>query len=98
MKGALVALDERIWKLYGTVSRKGDSTADRPHRRSAVLEAPPRPDAVPADLLRTLAGPAPAAAVPAPVPAGQTDLPAWLEARGIAVASERIGTRLRRSV
>jgi hypothetical protein len=30
----------RIWKLYGTLSRKGDSTGERPHRRTAVLEAP----------------------------------------------------------
>jgi hypothetical protein len=28
----------RIWKLYGTIARKGDSTADRPHRRSRLLE------------------------------------------------------------
>ena len=27
----------RIWKLYGTVSRKGDDTPDRPHRRSRIL-------------------------------------------------------------
>lgn len=27
----------RIWKLYGTLSRKGDSTPERPHRRSAIL-------------------------------------------------------------
>jgi hypothetical protein len=30
----------RIWKLFGTLSRKGDSTPDRPHRRSCILEAP----------------------------------------------------------
>ena len=30
----------RIWKLYGTMSRKGDNTEDRPHRRSRVLAAP----------------------------------------------------------
>ncbi len=29
----------RIWKLYGTVSRKGDSVPERPHRRSRILEA-----------------------------------------------------------
>lgn len=29
----------RIWKLYGTVSRKGDSVAERPHRLSRILEA-----------------------------------------------------------
>jgi hypothetical protein len=27
----------RIWKLYGTVSRKGDSVAERPHRLARVL-------------------------------------------------------------
>ncbi len=30
----------RISKLYGTMARKGDSTADRPHRRSCILEIP----------------------------------------------------------
>ena len=28
----------RIWKLYGTTGRKGDSTPDRPHRRSYIYE------------------------------------------------------------
>jgi P4 family phage/plasmid primase-like protien len=27
----------RIWKLYGTTARKGDATADRPHRRAQLL-------------------------------------------------------------
>jgi len=30
----------RIWKTYGTLAMKGDSTPDRPHRRARVLEAP----------------------------------------------------------
>lgn len=30
----------RIVKLYGTISRKGDDTPERPHRRSAILEVP----------------------------------------------------------
>lgn len=30
----------RIWKLYGTTARKGDSTTDRPHRRSRLLSVP----------------------------------------------------------
>jgi hypothetical protein len=30
----------RICKLYGTMTRKGDSTTDRPHRRSRILEIP----------------------------------------------------------
>jgi hypothetical protein len=36
----------RITKLYGTVTCKGDSTTERPHRRSRILEVP--------DPLRTL--------------------------------------------
>jgi hypothetical protein len=30
----------RIWKLYGTTARKGDDTADRPHRPSKLLKVP----------------------------------------------------------
>ena len=30
----------RIWKLYGTLSRKGDSLPDRPHRLARILEMP----------------------------------------------------------
>ena len=30
----------RIWKLYGTLSRKGDSLPDRPHRVARILELP----------------------------------------------------------
>jgi hypothetical protein len=29
----------RIWKLYGTVSRKGDNVEERPHRIARLLEA-----------------------------------------------------------
>jgi len=32
----------RICKLYGTVTRKGDSMPERPHRRSRILEIPAR--------------------------------------------------------
>lgn len=30
----------RIWKLYGTMARKGDITPTRPHRLTKILEAP----------------------------------------------------------
>lgn len=45
----------RLCKLYGTLTRKGDSTQDRPHRRSAILEVPERIEAAPVDLLESLA-------------------------------------------
>ncbi len=30
----------RIWKLYGTLACKGDSTPGRPHRRASIVEGP----------------------------------------------------------
>ena len=30
----------RIWKIYGTMARKGSNTSDRPHRMAKILEAP----------------------------------------------------------
>ena len=61
-----VAVDEttfnasRIFKAYGTTSRKGDDTAERPHRSSRILEAPGDPAVVPHELLEGLAGEVPA--------------------------------------
>lgn len=49
----------RIVKLYGTVSRKGDSTTDRPHRYSQILEIPPERVPVPIELIEALAATAP---------------------------------------
>ena len=68
----------RIWKLYGTMSRKGDSTADRPHRRAAIIEAPETSGIVGRDMLTRLAGVLPdIPAVPATVrPAAEKRGPA----------------------
>ena len=45
----------RIWKFYGTVSRKGDNVPDRPHRRSAVISCPEDIQTVPESELMHLA-------------------------------------------
>ena len=45
----------RIWKLYGTLSRKGDNTPERPHRRAKVLAAPAEIGIVPLERLQHLA-------------------------------------------
>jgi replicative DNA helicase len=50
----------RIVKLYGTAARKGDSTPERPHRWSGVVQVPGPLEAVPLDKLAALAAPAPA--------------------------------------
>lgn len=62
----------RIVKLYGTASRKGDNTPERPHRRSRILETPDERIPVPTALLESLAAtaPAPAAAPPRTAPSG----------------------------
>jgi len=49
----------RICKLYGSVSRKGPNTVERPHRASAVISAPSNPVAVSTDLLEAIAAPVP---------------------------------------
>jgi hypothetical protein len=44
----------RIWKLYGTVACKGDSTSDRPHRMSKILSIPEKNKVIPVELLESL--------------------------------------------
>lgn len=47
----------RVWKIYGTISAKGSSTEDRPHR-VAMLQAIPSPiDIVPIGLIENVARP-----------------------------------------
>lgn len=49
----------RIWKLYGTMSCKGDSTPERPHRGSRMLDAPDGMGSVPREKLEALAAQCP---------------------------------------
>lgn len=49
----------RISKAYGTTARKGDSTADRPHRVSRILHSPAELLPVSCDVLRRTAETAP---------------------------------------
>lgn len=61
----VIAVDEgmynasRIVKAYGTTARKGDSTEDRPHRVSRILEVPSTPTIVLLEGLQALAAQAP---------------------------------------
>ncbi len=79
----------RIWKLYGTMSRKGDSTPERPHRRAKILSVPKDIEVVPLERLQHLAGillkdePAPRRK------GGSIDLALWLAEHGLAVRSTR---------
>jgi len=78
----------RIWKLYGTQARKGDSTPSRPHRRARILEAPEATLPVPDALLEELAGSEPTTTPAAPNLSnsrrrGGFDVEAYLRAYGI---------------
>jgi len=44
----------RVCKLYGTMSRKGENTSERPHRRSRLLSVPIDPQVVTEDTMRVL--------------------------------------------
>ena len=80
----------RIWKLYGTLSRKGDSTEERPHRRAKVLKVPEEIEIVPIDRLQYLAGLLPREEPSQPKKGSRRiDLAAWLLDHGIAVRSTR---------
>lgn len=60
-------------KLYGTIARKGDNTAERPYRRSTLLELPESLDPVPADVIQNLLAP------PAPPAESEKTNPAVVE-------------------
>ncbi|WOX56778.1 hypothetical protein [Methanoculleus receptaculi] len=80
----------RIWKLYGTVSRKGDSTPERPHRRSRLISAPEEMAVVPPLRLGAVAGVIPREeAMPRRQKTAGFDLGAWLSGHGIAVRAEK---------
>lgn len=79
----------RIWKLYGTMARKGSHIPERPHRLSRILEAPDALTPVPLELLHAVAERAPTPS-PRPTPAqgmsGRTiDAARWLTEHGIEV-------------
>ena len=79
----------RIWKLYGTCSRKGDSTPERPHRRARLLAVPDEVSVVPRERLQHLAGLLPREEPPQRKNSPGIDLAAWLAEHGIAVRSTR---------
>lgn len=69
----------RICKLYGTVARKGDSTAERRHRQSRLIDVPEPIGAVPLEMLEALAVEPPSTATKSIVAQGVgTGLGDWL--------------------
>ncbi len=81
----------RIWKMYGTLARKGDGAPGQPHRYALILDAPEQLDVVPEKLLLSLADAAPK--VPTPKPRNVVtlqhrsfDLENWLRDHSVPVA------------
>ncbi|MFA4861417.1 hypothetical protein [Methanoregula sp.] len=81
----------RIWKLYGTVSRKGDDTPDRPHRRSRILSAPKELKIASAARLQDLASRLPTEQHALPPASKDTgfDLRRWLVVNSVNTRSEK---------
>jgi hypothetical protein len=80
----------RIWKLYGTVARKGDVTPDHPHRLSSVLDSPETVQCITKQQLEGLARRNRAQQEPATGRShkGKFDLRAWIEDRDLPVVRE----------
>ena len=79
----------RIWKLYGTVSRKGDSTRDRPHRRSRMSGIPDNFEIVSKDLFLQLSDTMPGAPPETKGYKSILKLSDWLTSYGIGIISEK---------
>lgn len=77
----------RIWKLPGTLARKGDSTLERPHRLARIISAPETLTIAPMEALTALAATLPAEAPKAAAPGRAFDLQLWLQEHGIEVKS-----------
>lgn len=81
----------RITKLYGTLVCKGDSTEDRPHRRSTILSTPDVVAAVSLEQLQGLAALRPADPKPTyqPVTGTRFDLQEFMRRHSLTVAREK---------
>jgi len=84
----------RICKLYGTVARKGDSTAERPHRLAQILSQPDRLTICPPDLLAALAhlapaGPSSRSSSARHEPPERFDARAFLAGHGVEIRKEK---------
>jgi hypothetical protein len=79
----------RIWKIYGTTSRKGDNTKDRPHRKSLVLAGDDQVNVVDTSSLRQLAEALPCAPPEIKGYKKAIDLREWLISHGLHITHEK---------
>lgn len=88
----------RLIKIYGSMTRKGDSTESRPHRRAAIKRLPEKQEVVTREQLQALADKhhtgqsVPVARQPinpARFDGQRLDVPAYLSRYGVAMAGEK---------
>lgn len=82
----------RITKLYGTYARKGNSTEERPHRVSRIVEVPSEIKPTDVSILMKLAAKLPEPEKPKGNPYSgnyqQFDLDTWIQQHGIKIKKE----------
>ena len=82
----------RIWKVYGTLACKGDSTAERPHRYARLLEVPEKIQVVTREQLGIVADTVRETIPPRPSTSRTNgkvfDLPAFFAAHKVEVRSQ----------
>jgi hypothetical protein len=78
-----------LWKMYGTIARKGDLTRERPHRHVRVVFVPALKKVVKSGLLKKLVAKLPCAPMEAKGYMNISNLPDWLMEHGIPVKSEK---------
>jgi hypothetical protein len=79
----------RIVRIPGTLNAKGDDTAERPHRRCRIIDAPDVLETVDVDELRTVAAWAPAEPARSSGTSGSTfDIDSFIGAHGFEIQSD----------
>jgi hypothetical protein len=75
----------RIWKVYGTLACKGDSTLERPHRIARILTSPPVLTVAPREAVEKLADTLPAEDQKLPTVRQRLDVLTYLQEHGVEV-------------
>jgi len=75
----LVFNPSRIWKVYGTWPKKGDATAERPHRQAKLLNPGQEITPVSTQQQEALAGAVPLSGTSSPDAAKEAELTAWVK-------------------
>ncbi len=92
-----VKVDQRVWnpariaKVFGSIARKGDSTADRPHRAAKMLVSKGTAEPLARDILEKIAAEAPAPANKAKKSKKSKDVPPSPEKLEEFLAEAKIG-------